>query len=654
MDLASVKTVLRIDVDGGKAGKALQAFGGVAKKAFTAIAAAGAASAAAIAAIAVKAANTEDKFYNMSRRVGESSETLSRWAYAAGQTGTSIENVETGVKTLAKNAVTGSVAFKKWGIELNDSNGKVKSSSQLLDEVADKIKGTENNTLRMAMAQDLMGRSGTQMIQFLEQGSDGLAALGEEADQTLQTVSTLSAVTGNEFNNQMAKAGGILDGLGRVIGDIVLPAGIVLLRYVSQIAVAVGQWIQTNQGLIRSKLWSVLEWLADNVLPAILTGVSMLYKAWKGWGILIDSVWGAITAGAAAGIQNMASLARSIASVLGRVDPEMAGWLTKQADRLDQWGAHLEDASDKAFADVVKNANQMDAIDAYLQNLAVTGSAKIRQFAADTIAEMQRLKTRADSLTGGLGGGTGVAPADPNAAKNAARLREAEERKAAAARLKQAREIAGEYNRIADAQTEANRNAMDQMISDANGAARLVVNSMMSIGQAVVSGSKKMGEAVVAMILQIVATVLANAAILFLAGLFTGGAAWAGMGGVGIAKALFGLRDGGFVKGQHGIVVGGQPYSDSVPAVLYPGERVLGANATRSIDKGEAVFGRPDAVGSRGPTNVYVSNNYSTYTLPDRATIGQHQRDSVRRGILDAQRTGDVGRVDKRRIKPGS
>ncbi|MCS7232468.1 MAG: hypothetical protein RMJ67_10115, partial [Elusimicrobiota bacterium] len=131
----------------------------------------------------IKASDEIDK---MSKRTGLGVETLQELKYAADITGTSIGDLEIGIKMM-QNAITDAANGSKSAIEKFDKLGinfeKIKNLSpeQQFMVVADAISKIQDPTERAAMAVDMFGRSGTQLLPLLEGGASGIQKLRDEA-----------------------------------------------------------------------------------------------------------------------------------------------------------------------------------------------------------------------------------------------------------------------------------------------------------------------------------------------------------------------------------------------------------------------------------------------------------------------------------------
>jgi len=129
-----------------------------------------------------------DEFQKMSARLGLSSEALSELKFAAELSGASIGDIELGIKKMSKTAldaerglISAKRSFDELGISVTDSNGNLKNSEKLFTEVSEGLKNVENETKRTALAQELLGRSGLNLLPLIKSGADGLKEMRQEA-----------------------------------------------------------------------------------------------------------------------------------------------------------------------------------------------------------------------------------------------------------------------------------------------------------------------------------------------------------------------------------------------------------------------------------------------------------------------------------------
>lgn len=172
-----------------------------------------------------------DKLNDINIRLGISAEALSGWAYAAQQTGTDIDGLGKGMLRLSRNLAAGasetseqSKLFKALGVDVKDARGNLRSLEQVLPDIASRFKAIENETLKAALAQELFGKSGAELIEFLNQGGDGLDAMRERARELGVELSQGTLSAADRFNDSLAELKSASMGLFTQIAASLMPA----------------------------------------------------------------------------------------------------------------------------------------------------------------------------------------------------------------------------------------------------------------------------------------------------------------------------------------------------------------------------------------------------------------------------------------------
>ncbi|WP_339617196.1 phage tail tape measure protein [uncultured Gilvimarinus sp.] len=196
-----------------------------AKAAAKAVAGIGIAAVGATAALVKSQANAADELMKTSRAVGVEVETLSALKYQAELSGVQFNNLATGLRTFSKNARDASEGtgeavdtFDALGISLYDSEGRLKSTEVLLGDVANSFSDMEDGMLKTAAAQDLMGRSGGQMINLLNGGADGIADMRREAEALGVVLDAETGKAAEDFNDALTKLNKSLTGNYDLLG----------------------------------------------------------------------------------------------------------------------------------------------------------------------------------------------------------------------------------------------------------------------------------------------------------------------------------------------------------------------------------------------------------------------------------------------------
>lgn len=171
-----------------------------------------------VVSAAIDFSNYADSFDKMSQRVGMSSETLSELSYAATLSGTSIERVEDSFKGLTQKIVEAvnkggdaDALFSSIGLSAQDLASS--TPEEQFYKIADAIANISDPTRRAAVAMQVFGESGRELLPLLSGGSAGLNEMRSEARELGATVSTSSAAMGAEFGDAMTRIKTAMNGI---------------------------------------------------------------------------------------------------------------------------------------------------------------------------------------------------------------------------------------------------------------------------------------------------------------------------------------------------------------------------------------------------------------------------------------------------------
>ena len=188
-------------------------------------------SVAGLTAMVKSAINTGDALDEMSQRVGVSVETLSVWKPAAEQSGVSGESFEKGLRKLSTTmleAATGSEdaarGFSAVGVEFKNQDGTLRATDQVLLDLAERFKAMPDGAEKTALAVQLFGKSGAELIPFLNQGRDGINELAAEMQALGVQMSSETAAQAGNFNDALDKLKLATQSIGNQIIASLLPA----------------------------------------------------------------------------------------------------------------------------------------------------------------------------------------------------------------------------------------------------------------------------------------------------------------------------------------------------------------------------------------------------------------------------------------------
>lgn len=220
----------RFAADVGKAAQQMTRLSKEAAKIGAAIGASVGTGLVAVGALVKQSIDAADATSKMAQSLGLATEEMSRLAYAAELSGLSQEQLGASLGKLSKLAgdaaaggKTANDVFTAMGVKVTDANGKLRPTSDLLGDVADKFSQYEDGAAKTALAMEVFGKSGAQMIPFLNQGRDGLSELAEEADVLGLTLTQSAGRAAEQFNDNLTRLSKAKIGLGNLIAQALLP-----------------------------------------------------------------------------------------------------------------------------------------------------------------------------------------------------------------------------------------------------------------------------------------------------------------------------------------------------------------------------------------------------------------------------------------------
>lgn len=180
----------------------------------------GALSIGAIASQVKSVADLQDRFGKMAQQVGIGVEALTELDYAAKLSDVSTEDLSTGITRLtskmadvAQGSKEAAAVFDSLGVKVKNSDGSLRSSEQVLKDIAQRFSEFEDGSTKTAYAVEIFGRAGAKLIPLLNSGRDGLAEMAEEARQLGVVFDEKAAKAAERFNDNLTRLGQVARGL---------------------------------------------------------------------------------------------------------------------------------------------------------------------------------------------------------------------------------------------------------------------------------------------------------------------------------------------------------------------------------------------------------------------------------------------------------
>lgn len=171
-----------------------------------------------------------DGLGKLSQKTGISTEELSKLRYAASLSDVSNDQFSAGLAKLARSmeaAASGSgesaAAFRALGVSVVDAEGNLRGTDAVLLDLAEAFSQTEDGAAKAALAQQIFGRSGAELVPMLNAGRAGLKDLGDEAERYGVVISGDLAKASETLNDNLTRLAAQFDGIKTGAGNELIP-----------------------------------------------------------------------------------------------------------------------------------------------------------------------------------------------------------------------------------------------------------------------------------------------------------------------------------------------------------------------------------------------------------------------------------------------
>ena len=371
-------------------------------------------SAAGLGAMVKASLDSADSLSKLSQRVGITVESLSTLIPVADLAGVSGEKFEGGLRKLATrmlDAATGSDeaarGFAAVGVSIQNQDGTLRATDQVLLDLTDRFKAMPDGAQKTALAVDLFGKSGADLIPFLNQGRDGVEALTTELQALGVQIGGDTAAQAEVFNDSLAKVRLAITSIGNRVIEAFLPA---------MNDMANGMVESAKQG---GSLRAILDGVVL-VLKTLALGAATVGKAFVALGE-------AIGAGMAAAVEALSGNVSGAKAII----TELKGSLVQRLDELAEFRDSLFDPKpvEVRAPAIVADPSLIDRLRTPGRATGDNGAARLALAKAQADAELKLLKDVLDrqsrSLDEALDGRL-ISLADYYAAKTALEPRESD------------------------------------------------------------------------------------------------------------------------------------------------------------------------------------------------------------------------------------
>ncbi len=368
-----------------------------------------------------------DAFGKLEVQTGIAANTLQSYVNAGKLAGVEQETIEKGLKRLAQSmreadqgVKTYKDAFDALGISVRTTDGVMKTNEQILAEIADRFSEMEDGATKAAIAMEIFGRSGSNLVNLLNEGSASLNEFNFE-------VSDNFAQNAEFFNDQMAGLGIKVAGFSSQMTDHLLPTLNNLVGMFSNI---------TENGADLTWLFesinAVIKTLASTVFTAVAgfrflgsTVVAVAKAAWKAARFDFGGAWEELQNGLATTRDQFAEDMKTFEGIWYGALEASEEYGSQTGDMLEKTFGEAMVAKINTFIESIKSVGDafgdvvvkgIKGMEDALVDFVMTGTLNFKKLANSIIADMARIAIQ-QSITKPLAGflGSLFGNADGNA-----------------------------------------------------------------------------------------------------------------------------------------------------------------------------------------------------------------------------------------------
>jgi len=237
-------------------------------------------SAAGIVTFAKGAIDAADDLRDLSQQTGASVESLSRFQQMANMSGASIDDVGKAMVKLNRNMVVAATtgkgpaaeALQELGLSATDAAGRLIPADEQMLRISERFAQMEDGGKKTALAVDLLGKSGANMIPMLNEGRQAIAGLNA-------TLSTEFADKADAYNDSLSAMGAVFGQIGTEIAGQLLPYLSSAVDWLAKVGIGFRDWIVGNREPIRQTIETIAT--VGQALGPWVVGIGAVVGAYK-------------------------------------------------------------------------------------------------------------------------------------------------------------------------------------------------------------------------------------------------------------------------------------------------------------------------------------------------------------------------------------
>ena len=235
-----------------------------------------------LTAYATKVASTADTIDKASQKVGMSAEEYQKWQYAAGLCGIESNKLDAIIKkqqTQFASAKKGNASlaetYRQLGLDINS----ISSANEAFNGVIAALADMEDETQRNTIANELFGKTYTELAPMLNSGSEAIADMKQECEDLGGVMSQDAVSAGASFNDMISRVQTAFGGIVNDIGSSLFPVLEDLLGLIVDNMPMISSLIKSIAPILTNLLSSILPpfiELTQAIMPILIDLINQL------------------------------------------------------------------------------------------------------------------------------------------------------------------------------------------------------------------------------------------------------------------------------------------------------------------------------------------------------------------------------------------
>lgn len=237
----------------------------------------------------MESASYADRLNDASMKTGVSVAALQELEFAASQSGVSQEELEVSLTRLSRamnEAASGSKeakdSFAQLRTKVTNADGSLRAVDEVFAELADRMVDVDNPAKRAALAMQVFGKSGANLLPLLLEGGEGIDKLRDLAID-------LGLVMGDDAVKAGAAFNDTVEALELTWHSMKRELGTTLIEVLRPLVIEFQEWVIVNRALIKSAIAGFARGLVG-VFRGLARAAAWLVDNWKLLAIIATSV----------------------------------------------------------------------------------------------------------------------------------------------------------------------------------------------------------------------------------------------------------------------------------------------------------------------------------------------------------------------------